>query len=95
MTTVIYAGGGALALFVVLHRGSNPWAFGFFGGLAVALVALLVSKLLFPFACPQCGKGLGRVPREKFAKVTQDLRSVEGIAACPHCGSSFDVPMAP
>jgi predicted RNA-binding Zn-ribbon protein involved in translation (DUF1610 family) len=45
------------------------------------------------FACPNCGKGLRKIPRELLPKVVSELNSAEGLTACPHCGASFDVPM--
>ena len=97
MKAIVYVGCGALLAFVVLRGVLSRLqisCIGFGGGLAVALIAIVATKLIFPFACRQCGKGLGRLPsRERAKEVTRALMSAEGMGSCPHCGASFDVPL--
>lgn len=61
--------------------------------IAQAAVVVLMRFLTLP--CPRCGKSLRQLPRALVRKVAKELASKEGIAACPHCGASFDVPMPP
>jgi hypothetical protein len=97
LKAITYTGLGAIVVYGLLHEEMTHLQLSeiaFVGSLAVALIALIAVRVIYPFACPQCGKGLGnRVPRKLVQKVVRDMNSKGGLGACPHCGTSFDVPM--
>jgi predicted RNA-binding Zn-ribbon protein involved in translation (DUF1610 family) len=66
------------------------WAFC--GALAVAAFAILTSRTR-RFKCPNCGNVVTSVRRSEAMRVTAAMNGPEGLGACPHCGTSFDVPM--
>jgi predicted RNA-binding Zn-ribbon protein involved in translation (DUF1610 family) len=97
---IIWAGCGLTLVLLVFERHAltkaqiNLWSWG--GVATTAAVAILYSLSGRRFLCPQCGKRVLKAKRgPKFWETVERYNSAEGLAACPHCGASFDVPMPP
>lgn len=98
---IVYVGLSAIVVYGLMHERMNrlEWmGIAFLGAIVVAVISLIVVNLVFPFVCPECGKGLSLRRGMTIAQSKEagrQLNSAEGLGACPHCGASFDVPMPP